>query len=116
MERARRTTLSAAVFVLICFFLPWVQVSCAGFKDSESGFDLAHGGDSALWLVALLMLAVLLLGLRQAWRKGTKTPRTRLLSAPYLFTRTIRCHNLSHAFVRFIRHAPLDVVSAADKP
>src|SRR2546423_12000844 len=73
MERARRVTLSAAGFVLICFFLPWVQVSCAGFKDSESGFDLARGGDRALWLVPLLMLAVLLLGLMRAWQKRAST-------------------------------------------
>lgn len=69
MERARRVTLSAAVFVLICFFLPWVQVSCAGLKDSESGFDLARGGDRALWLVPLLMLVVILLGLMRALKQ-----------------------------------------------
>jgi hypothetical protein len=68
MERARRMTLSAAVFVLICFFLPWVEVSCAGFKDSESGLDLARGGERALWLVPLLMLVVILLGLMRAWK------------------------------------------------
>src|SRR5207253_8587761 len=56
-------------FGLICFFLPWVQVSCAGLKDSESGFDLARGGDRALWLVPLLMLAVILLGLLRAFRQ-----------------------------------------------
>jgi hypothetical protein len=69
MERARRVTLSAAVFALICFFLPWVQISCAGLKDSESGFDLARGGDRVLWLVPLLMLAVILLGLMRAWKQ-----------------------------------------------
>jgi len=60
---ARRTTLSAAGFVLICFFLPWVQVSCLGIRDSASGDDLARGGDRVLWLIPLLMLLVLLLGL-----------------------------------------------------
>jgi hypothetical protein len=69
MERARRVTLSAAVFALICFFLPWVQISCAGLKDSESGFDLARGGDRALWLVPLLMLAVILLGIMRTWKQ-----------------------------------------------
>jgi hypothetical protein len=69
MERARRITLSAAVFALICFFLPWVQVSCGGLKESESGFDLARGGERALWLVPMLMLAVILLGLTRAWKK-----------------------------------------------
>jgi hypothetical protein len=69
MERAKRVTLSAAVFALICFFLPWVQISCAGLKDSESGFDLARGGDRALLLVPILMLAVIFLGLIRAWKQ-----------------------------------------------
>jgi hypothetical protein len=62
MERTRRVTLSAAVFALVSFFLPWVQVSCGGVKDTASGFDLAREGDRALWLIPLLMLAVIILG------------------------------------------------------
>jgi hypothetical protein len=69
MEGTRRVTLSAAVFVLVCFFLPWVQVSCGGEKDTASGFDLARGGDQILWLVPLLMLAVILLGVMRVWKK-----------------------------------------------
>jgi hypothetical protein len=59
MDNARRTTLGAALCVLICFFLPWVQVSCLGMKDSESGFDLARDDDRALWLVPILMIVML---------------------------------------------------------
>jgi hypothetical protein len=66
MEKARRTTLSAAMFALICFFLPWAQVSCLGVKDSASGFDLARDGGRALWLAPLLMIAVLAFGLARA--------------------------------------------------
>jgi hypothetical protein len=73
MERARALTVSAAVFVLICFFLPWVQVSCVGIKDSASGFDLARGGDGELWLVPLLMLATILPGLMRGWKKRPAT-------------------------------------------
>ncbi len=69
MDRDRRVTVSAAVFVLICFFLPWVQISCAGLKDSASGLDLARGGDRALWLVPLLMLAVILMSLMRVWKR-----------------------------------------------
>jgi hypothetical protein len=70
MKGARQTTLSLAAFVLVCFFLPWVQLSCIGMKDSVSGFDLAREGDGFLWLVPLLMLAVLVLGLaRLIWDK-----------------------------------------------
>lgn len=71
MENARRTTLSLALalFVLICFFLPWVQVSCLGAKDSVSGIDLARS-EHALWLVPMLMLAVLVFGLvRAVWER-----------------------------------------------
>lgn len=68
MEKARRTTLSAALFTLICFFLPWAQVSCLGVRDSASGFNLARDGDRALWLAPLLMIAVLVFGLaRGVW-------------------------------------------------
>jgi len=59
----RRINLSAALIVLICFFLPWVQVSCAGAKDSLSGLDLARQGEALLWLVPLLAGAILVYGL-----------------------------------------------------
>jgi hypothetical protein len=70
MEKARWTTLSAALFVLICFFLPWVQVSCIGMKDAASGLDLARGGDRALWLIPILMILALAMGLtRFIWER-----------------------------------------------
>lgn len=55
----RRINLSATVIVLVCFFLPWVQVSCAGAKDSLSGLSLARQDDPLLWLIPLAMGAVL---------------------------------------------------------
>ena len=55
----RRINLSAAIIVLVCFFLPWVQVSCAGAKDTLSGLNLARQDDALLWLIPLLMCAVL---------------------------------------------------------
>ena len=55
----RRINLSAAFIVLVCFFLPWVQVSCAGAKDTLSGLDLARQDDALFWLVPLLMCALL---------------------------------------------------------
>jgi hypothetical protein len=70
MNNMRRSTLSLAAFVLICFFLPWVQLSCVGMKDSVSGFDLAREGDQVLWIVPVFMVAILLLGLlRLIWEK-----------------------------------------------
>ena len=59
----RRINLSAALIVLICFFLPWEQVSCGGARDTLSGLDLARHEHAALWIVPLLMLAVLIVGL-----------------------------------------------------
>jgi predicted branched-subunit amino acid permease len=56
----RRINLSAAIIVLVCFFMPWVQVSCAGAKDSLSGLSLARQEDPLLWLIPLAMCAVLI--------------------------------------------------------
>lgn len=55
----RRINISAALIALICFFLPWEQVSCGGARDSLSGLDLARHDYALLWLAPLLMLAVL---------------------------------------------------------
>jgi hypothetical protein len=56
----RRINLSAVIIVLVCFFLPWVQVSCAGAKDSLSGLALARQDDALFWLIPLSMCAVLI--------------------------------------------------------
>jgi len=56
----RRINTSAAIIVLVCFFLPWVQVSCAGAKDTLSGLDLARDGQGLLWFVPGLMVALVL--------------------------------------------------------
>ena len=67
--KPRRITLSLAAFVIICFFLPWVELSCMGLRDSVSGFDLARNS-SLLWLIPASMVAVILLGLaRLIWER-----------------------------------------------
>src|SRR5215471_7382298 len=55
----RRINLSATIITVICFFLPWEQVSCGGARDSLSGLDLARHDYFLMWLVPLLMVAVL---------------------------------------------------------
>src|SRR5712691_8768339 len=65
----RRITVSLALIVLTCFFLPWVQVSCGTSSDRLSGVDLARDGRNSLWLIPLLMVAVLLVGVAHAWRE-----------------------------------------------
>jgi hypothetical protein len=70
MNGARRVTLSLAAFALICFFLPWLQVSCFSIRDVASGLDLAREGNRSLLLVPFFMLAVLLIGLvRVIWEQ-----------------------------------------------
>lgn len=62
----RRLNLSGAIIVLVCFFLPWVQVSCAGARDTLTGLGLARNDHTLLWLIPLSMAAVLVLGLLHA--------------------------------------------------
>src|SRR5712691_11276027 len=65
----RRINLSATMIVLVCFFLPWEQVSCGGAKDTLSGLDLARHEHTSFWLVPLLMVAVLVFGLLRRRRE-----------------------------------------------
>jgi len=68
----RRINLSAAVAVLICFFLPWIQVSCGRASETLTGFSLARDQHPLLWLIPMLMLAVLTVGLLRAWKEQPK--------------------------------------------
>ena len=69
MDNSRRLVVSASAFVCICFFLPWMQVSCVGLRDSASGYELARAGSSLLWLVPVLMLAVVAFGFISLWKE-----------------------------------------------
>jgi hypothetical protein len=61
MEKARKVSTSAALIALVCFFLPWIQVSCGGSKDLISGVHLARDGHALLWIIpVLLTLAIVL--------------------------------------------------------
>jgi hypothetical protein len=60
MRILRHINTSAAIIVMVCFFLPWVQVSCAGAKDTMSGLDIARDGQGLLWFVPVLMGALVL--------------------------------------------------------
>jgi dolichol kinase len=64
----RRVTISMALIALICFFLPWVQLSCGASENRLSGVDLARDGHSGLWLIPFLMLAVLFVGIARAYK------------------------------------------------
>jgi len=58
MRFLRQINTSAALIVLVCFFLPWVQVSCGGARDSLSGFEMSRQGPDLLWFVPMLMGAL----------------------------------------------------------
>lgn len=67
--KSKRVINSVALIALICFFLPWVQLSCGTSENRLSGVDLARDGHSGLWLIPILMLAVLLFGMARKWKK-----------------------------------------------
>jgi len=67
-----RINLSAAIIVLICFFLPWVQVSCAGARDTLTGLDLARDTHTSLWLLPVSMLVVIAMALTRAVKRRTE--------------------------------------------
>jgi hypothetical protein len=68
MRSWRTINLSAAIIVLICFFLPWEQISCGGAKDTLSGIQLARDTQVSLWLVPLTMALVIIAGV-MSWRR-----------------------------------------------
>ena len=65
----RRTTITLALIVFICFFLPWIQVSCGSSTSRLTGVDLARDGHNSLWLIPLLMLIVLVVAVSRAWKE-----------------------------------------------
>jgi len=74
MKGLRPINLSAAIIVLVCFFLPWEQVSCAGARDTLSGLDLARHDHASLWMVPILMGVVVVLGLMRTRNEKPKAP------------------------------------------
>lgn len=72
MVESRRVTISLALIALICFFLPWVQLSCGTSENRLSGVDLASDGHAALWLIPFLMFAVLALSIVRGWKDRRK--------------------------------------------
>jgi hypothetical protein len=72
IKMLRQINTSAAIIVLVCFFLPWVQVSCGGAKDTMSGLDLARDGQGLLWFIPVLMGALVLSALVRIRREQNK--------------------------------------------
>lgn len=65
LPRPRQISGGGALLALLCFFLPWISVSCGnGVSISASGWTLAtapqaSGGNSSAWLLLLVPLAAL---------------------------------------------------------
>jgi hypothetical protein len=65
---------AGAFIILVCFFLPWLEVSCSGKKIIGSGLYFAQKA-APLWLIPAFAVLVLLLfiwyrrGLSLAWFK-----------------------------------------------
>ena len=93
---SRRGTITAALIVLVCFFLPWIQVSCGGTRDTASGVDLARDSDHLLWLIPLLMLSVLVLGSVQIWQE-----RRQLASLVSLISGLITAYLMNRERLKF---------------
>jgi len=96
----RRVTVSLALIVLICFFLPWVQFSCGASSTRLSGVDLARDGHNLLWLIPLFMLVILLGAFARVWRERTRISVllnliSGLLSAYLMNRERLRAQNTS---------------------
>ena len=86
LRRGYKIAAPAATLILVCFFISWASVSCAGQSMVEvSGWDIATGpkiealfgteradANPALFFVPLVSLAVLSLAF-WAWRRGSLT-------------------------------------------
>ena len=93
---SKRATITAALIVLICFFLPWIQVSCGATRNTASGVDLARNGSHGLWLIPLLMLALLSFGFIKAWKE-----RRESLALLSLFSGLISAYLMNRERLKF---------------
>ena len=93
---SRRAITTAALIVLVCFFLPWIQVSCGATRDTASGVDLARDGSHGLWLIPVLMLALLFFGSVKAWKE-----RHELLALVSLISGLISAYLMNRERLKF---------------
>ncbi len=93
---SRRAITTAALIVLVCFFLPWIQVSCGAARDTASGVDLARDGSHGLWLIPVLMLALLYFGSVKAWKE-----RHELLALVSLISGLISAYLMNRERLKF---------------
>lgn len=93
---SRRATTTAALIVLVCFFLPWIQVSCGATRDTASGVDLAWDGSHGLWLIPLFMLALLFFGVIK-----TRNERRELLALVSLVLGLVSAYLMNRERLKF---------------
>ena len=73
MSTGFKISTPAIIAVLVCFFVPWLAVSCGGAEITMSGYDLAAGvpdgsggrteGEAIFWVVLAAAIACLGLAL-----------------------------------------------------
>ncbi|MBI3650593.1 MAG: zinc ribbon domain-containing protein [Acidobacteria bacterium] len=77
----QKISLSAAIIGVICFFLPWVEVSCVGWRKSASGLQLATDMElPEIWVVLLVLLAAAAFILVQLFAKTLSETTAKLLN------------------------------------
>lgn len=77
----QRISLSAAAVGVICFFLPWIEVSCMGIRKTASGLQLASDANMPeIWLFVIAMLAAVGIGLLKIMSKLQSNSLEKLFS------------------------------------
>jgi hypothetical protein len=104
--RNKPVTLSMALIVLICFFLPWVQVSCGSSRDTLSGIDLARDGHNGLWLIPICLIAALFFNVARRWKE-----RRAILSLINLIAGLLSAYLMNRERLRAEDHAGLIAVT-----
>src|SRR5438309_534637 len=102
----RRINLSAAIIVLVCFFLPWEQVSCGGARGTLAGIEIDLPDR---WLLIAVLVVLPLAGRFAAtypqW--GSSLSWGLVILTALLFFAAIVVHELSHATIARLRGLPV---------
>jgi hypothetical protein len=98
----QKISLSAALVGVICFFLPWIEVSCVGMRKSASGLQLATDMEiTEVWLVLLVFLAAVGLILFQILAKTMSKDKDKLLNSGVIGAGIVPLLIMFYEYIRF---------------
>jgi hypothetical protein len=98
----QKISFSAAIIGVICFFLPWVEVSCMGLRKSASGLQLATDMKlTEVWIVLLVLLAAVALVLFQIIGKSITKDLDKLLSLLVIGTGIVPLLIMLYEYIHF---------------